>query len=133
MQLIILLSGKGAGVAEPSTVMLWGGQTETEEVLRAVLEPRGYKISRFSPKGTGEYSSDFNPSNGENDISPPQLLVVDHDDATVPPCDRWSGVPRIIIGKMKSRPAEGLAGTRHKLFSHPFEYGELIHAIESML
>ncbi len=128
-----LLSGKGNGVVEPSTVVLWGGQPETEAVLKAVFEPRGYKISRLCASAIGDKSLQFDLSAAENEASPPQLVVVDHDDATVPPCDHWSDVPRIIIGKMKSRGTGIQCDGRHKSFSHPFQYGELIQAIESML
>lgn len=110
---------------QASTVMLWGGQTETEEVLKAVFEPRGYTIRRWSQKASAGALSTM-------ESHPPQLLVVDQNDVTVPPCDRWSETPRIIIGKY-SAPRAAASGDACPMLSHPFDYRELVRAIESML
>lgn len=128
-----LLSGKGVGVIEPSTVMLWGGQTETEEVLKAVFEPRGYTVRRWSSKSFADKPLNDRDAAITLREHQPQLLVVDQDDDSVPPCEHWAEIPRIIIGKYAPSRKSTAENGRCKTFAHPFDYGELVRAIESML
>lgn len=116
---------------EPSTVVLWGGQSETEEVLKAVFEPRGHTVRLW--RSNSFPASEISDGIGVMSGRAPQLLVVDEHDNSVPPCEQWAQIPRIIIGKISSAKNPVVENGRYKMLSHPFEYRELVSAIESML
>jgi len=114
-------------VAGRHRVIVVDGLSETEEVLRAVLEPRGVTIDRIR---------------GDEDITearsaPVPRLVVWHATraaASNHPSPTWNGVPRVVIGSPSGKASQDacVSPTDHFL-SEPFQYAELIEAIERLL
>lgn len=114
-------------MASGQRVLVVDGLSETEEVLRAVLEPRGLIVDRV--RG---YQNDHKPpGNG----SPHVVVLHDGDtEAAHTRLESWSDVPRVIIG---SAHIPAPLGTSHsacdQYLQKPFQYGELIQAIERLL
>ena len=108
-------------------VVVVDGLSETEAVLKAVLEPRGLQVTRIRTHDSGQHLRDSQLPN----------VVVVHDKASneQSPCsDRWDSVPHVLIGAAgdATHPArEGRATTC--FLSKPFQYPELIRAIEQLL
>lgn len=100
-----------------SRILVVDGLSETTEVLKAVLEPRGHAVSRLRPDQLAD--------------QPRPHLVIWHDDES----NEWSGqlpfgdVPRILIGKTRVADSANAA----QRFSPPFQYSELMQAIEQLL
>ena len=104
-------------MSHSSSILVVDGPSETTEVLRAVFEPRGHAVDRVRQSQL--------PS-----VSSPRVVVwhsSESEEASA--ADRFAGVPRVVIGR--TRVAESVSGTHR--FSQPFEYGELLGAIESLL
>jgi CheY-like chemotaxis protein len=120
---------KDARVAQGQRVLVVDGLSETEEVLRAVLEPRGLQVDRIRANRAPDFAPKRRPS----------VVVVHVDDA--PSVDSagecWPDVPRILIGATRSpgRPQNGHGNKSHgdHYLEKPFHYGELIRAIERAL
>lgn len=108
-------------------VLVVDSESETEEVLKAVLGPRGLHVDRVR-KLTSEPASER-----------PHLLVIDDDGPRpAPPADaessstnEWSGVPRVIIGSARLAEDGSVDGRRY--LQKPFQFGELIRAIDQLL
>lgn len=99
-------------------VLLVDGLSETEQVLKAVLEPRGLRVDRV--RGHVE------PKSGD---AAPSVVVLHEVDADLPSGERWGAVPRVIIGS-----AQGAADrSSEQCLPHPFQYRELIQAIDRLL
>jgi DNA-binding response OmpR family regulator len=107
-------------------VLVVDGLSETGEVLKAVLEPRGLVVDRIRGHrraGAG---------------AAPQIVVIDRDDGTADDAHdrRWADVPRVVIGSADMPdgwdPRQAGAAGQHYL-QKPFEYGELVSAIEHLL
>lgn len=104
-------------------VVIVDGVPETAAVLREVFEPRGHRVDRirsFETASSAEAGS---------------VLVV-HDD-TSSEVDRrfkYGTTPRIVIGSVTTVTDETpvRAGDERRL-SQPFQYAELICAVESLL
>ena len=104
-------------MSHSSSILVVDGPSETTEVLRAVFEPRGHAVDRVRQSQL--------PSG-----SLPRVVVwhtSESEEATA--ADRFAGIPRVVIGR--ARVTESASGTRR--FSQPFEYGELLGAIETLL
>ena len=103
-------------------VLVVDGLSETEQVLRAVLEPRGLTVDRIR-SGRGEL-----PAPAE----PPSVVVLHLEEATaeLPPVAASDDVPRVIIGtaEFAAAPSPGDA-----YLQKPFQYRELIRAIERLM
>jgi CheY-like chemotaxis protein len=124
-------------VTAKQRVLVVDGLSETEEVLRAVLEPRGLSVDRIRSSVAENFSAERRPS-----------VMVLHVDEEPPPAAApagWRDVPRIFIGtarfgagKLDGPPNTGspkLGGCdadAHYL-EQPFQYGELIRTIERLL
>ncbi|MFQ5734304.1 MAG: hypothetical protein ACE5KM_20390 [Planctomycetaceae bacterium] len=103
-------------------VVVVGGIRETEEVLKAVLEPRGWSVTRRRRL----------PSSA-NSQQPPRLVVVHADESDDPlaavASDAWAEVPHVIVGTARlSDDAPGCS-----VLPQPFHYGELLKAIDGLL
>jgi CheY-like chemotaxis protein len=115
-------------VAQGQRVLVVDGLSETEEVLRAVLEPRGLEVDRIRAARIRDLSAKRRPS----------VVVVHVDEAPFPdPApERWPDVPRILIGATRA-PSRSQNGNGNGHGDHylekPFHYGELIRAIERAL
>ncbi|MBW3540585.1 MAG: hypothetical protein KY476_09955 [Planctomycetes bacterium] len=105
-------------MADGRCVLVVDGLPETGEVLQAVLEPRGIPVRRLR--------------RGDAPEEPlrPSVLVLDHDDLPMPP-DEFAGVPQVIVGSIHLPPA-GLASQGRQYLRKPFEYAELIRAVEKL-
>ncbi|MDA1013061.1 MAG: hypothetical protein O3A00_01250 [Planctomycetota bacterium] len=92
------------------------GLAETKEVLKAVFEPRGLNVDRI--RGHDDRRRDSRAN-----------LVVLHEDASQIEVNRWQHLPRVVIGSARlTVPNSGECRLRE-----PFQYPELIQAIESLL
>ena len=101
-------------------VLVIDSETETEEVLKAMLEPRGVRVHRIRDKRDAE---------SQHELLAPSILVID-DDGSPPEFSQvngWCGVPRVIIG------STSLPDNRRHVLQKPFQYAELIQAIERLL
>lgn len=107
-------------------VVVVDGISETAQVLRAVLEPRGMQVNRVLSYTLTESDAQDHPA----------LVIVHEDESPASAADdvlppRWSGTPRVVIGS-----AELLTETgdgRRTYLQKPFQYGELVRAVERLL
>ncbi len=105
-------------------VLVVDGLAETEEVLRAVLEPRGLEVERVRAAGAGAFAAKHRPS----------VIVLHVDDGRAPAHDGWRDVPRVLIGATDEFASHsGVRGEGEQYLEKPFQYGELIRAIERLL
>lgn len=105
-------------VSTSSSILVVDGTSETTAVLKAVFEPQGHTVQRVH---RSQLSAD-SPSR-------PSVVVWhahDSQDATAAP---FGDVPHVVIGRVKV--ANSCRAVRQ--FSQPFEYGELLRAVESLL
>lgn len=102
-------------------VLVVDGVSEIRDVLEAVLAPRGLQVEWMR----GSVQSHSTPDR-------PDIIVIDAEAVPVDtPRTTWEGVPQVIIG---TRPRSAAAGDRcHQYLPKPFQYGELIEAIERLL
>lgn len=111
-------------VANGQRVVVIDGLSETAQVLKAVLEPRGMQVERVRGNGPGDYCSLG---------ARPSVVVLDEDSPTTRLClKRWRDVPHVIIGSAEvgEEPASARDG---RFLQKPFQYRELIKAIEQLL
>ena len=118
------MSEKENFVTAQQRVLVVDGLSETEEVLRAVLEPRGLSVDRIRSAAADELASKRRPS--------VMVLHVDQDPAPAAALAGWQNVPRIVIGSTKVTDSCETATEDHYL-EQPFQYGELIRTIERLL
>lgn len=95
-------------------VVVVDGLRETTEVLRAVLEPQGVDVTRGTSRQT------LNTTTDEN-----RVLVL-HEDART-----TVDGPRVIVGRIS--PADGSQETDRRTLSQPFQYADLIAAIDAIV
>jgi len=91
--------------------------TDTEEVLRAVLEPRGMLVNR---RKTGHPASATQAR--------PTVVVLDEEATTPQTQVEFSDIPQVIIGR-----TELPAAHDRRVLSKPFHYAELVQAIEQLV
>jgi DNA-binding NtrC family response regulator len=123
------LGRKDCRVTLAQRVLVVDGLAETEQVLRAVLEPKGLEVDRIRGGETGEFARSQLAAK-----QPPSVVVLhveeglEHTSTT----DNWQGVPRILIGASKAIETTHRTTSEHYL-EKPFHYGELIRTIERLL
>jgi hypothetical protein len=117
------LSEKENRVTAKQRVLVVDGLSETEEVLRAVLEPRGLMVDRIRSAASDELAGKRRPSI--------MVLHVDEDPAPSAAPEGWQSVPRIVIGTAKLNDASEVSPEHY--LEQPFQYGELIRTIERLL
>lgn len=103
-------------------VLVIDGSSDTETVLKAVLEPRGTSVGRHR---NHRFASRLDAS------SSPEVVVIDLDaepDAlrTASP---WQNSLRVLLGS--HRPSSTAHGER--FLAKPFQYPELVRLIEELL
>jgi hypothetical protein len=103
--------GKDADVAAGQRILVVEGLTETAQVLKTVLEPRGTRVDHLR--------------NGDDPGSKPSLLVV-HSESIGH--HLWDDVPRIVIGAAVESADDG-----HQRLPSLFQYGDLLRAIGAAL
>jgi hypothetical protein len=120
----VITVGKEGNVVSRKRVLVVDGLVETEEVLRAVLEPRGLEVTRVNRLHGPHVSGSARPS----------VLVIHEDERTAgsrPVRDEWPPVPRVVIGRYRNARRRGDRDCRY--LPQPFDYAELVGAIESLL
>ena len=91
--------------------------TDTEEVLRAVLEPRGMLVNRRTRHHPASHVQ-----------ARPTVVVLD-EEATTPQTElEFCNVPQVIIGR-----TELPAAVDRRVLAKPFHYAELVQAIEQLV
>ena len=118
-------SGKDGRVIHGQHVLVMDGLSETEDVLKAVFEPRGLQVRRVCGKG----DCDSVPT-----ANPPSLIVIHSEELQNRPqaAERFNNVPRVIIGTA-DLPQTHSRETGEQYLKQPFQYQELIQAIERLL
>ncbi|HUG93869.1 MAG TPA: hypothetical protein VML55_23775 [Planctomycetaceae bacterium] len=108
-------------------VLVVDGLSETGEVLKAILEPRGLVVDRIR----GHRESDHAAAR-------PHVVIVDGDECSESRAQHsgWADVPQVVIGSADMpdhwHPHRPFVPTRRYL-QKPFEYGELVSAVEHLL
>ncbi|MFN0054420.1 MAG: hypothetical protein ACKV0T_19770 [Planctomycetales bacterium] len=120
--------GKDGGVTSGQNVLVVDDTTDTAEVLRAVLEPRGVSIEHHT---RGALLPAKPPATWS-------LVVVDQDSATRSGLtgQEWRDLPRVIIGHTRTAsPADQPLADRspQRFLRKPFHYADLIREIESLI
>ncbi len=108
-------------------IVVVDGLSETEEVLKAILEPRGFQVTRMR---THDSVARF------RETEPPNVVVVHGSAADVnePSVGIWNSIPRVVIGSAHHAPTQvSERRTSTHFLNKPFQYGELIRAIEQLL
>lgn len=107
-------------------VLVVDGMHEIQEVLQAVLAPRGLRV---------DWVRSHVQQHASGAADQPDILVID---AEALPINRtaetrdWNNVPQVILGADEdSETADG--NTQHTYLSKPFQFPELIQAIEKLL
>ena len=103
-------------------VLVIDESSDTEMVLRAVLEPQGTSVGR---RRNQLHASESTSS------SRPEVVVIDLDgqsDAQLATA-AWQSSPRVLIGT--HRPA--VANQRERFLEKPFQYPELVRVIQELL
>ncbi|WP_145309392.1 hypothetical protein [Gimesia fumaroli] len=120
-----VVMGRTPKVVNGQHVVVFDGLNETEEVLKAVLEPQGCRVNRIRQQHSDRLTS-------QNEV--PSIVVVHDDDAenfTTGQPD-WNRVPKVVIGSVKRASTIGQDQSTRFLVQ-PFQYAELIDSIESLL
>lgn len=120
---------KDCVVVNRTNVMVVDGLAETEEVLKAVLEPRGMQVTRVRST---------HPCNSSGPPETPSVLVLHESEWLQGSSSQrlrspapWNNVPRVVIGQHHTETFSTDQGCRY--LSQPFQYAELVTAIESLL
>jgi CheY-like chemotaxis protein len=101
-------------------VVVVGGASETETVLKAVFERRGATVERRR-RGSGD-----DPATAAS----PQVIVIDLDAESEDSAPgHWQQAYRVLIGS--NLPQTMAAGER--FLAKPFHYPELVQVIEDLL
>jgi len=117
--------GRTPKVVNGQHVVVFDGLNETEQVLKAILEPQGCRVNRIRKQHSGDITfADEVPS----------IVVVHDDDVSHYSTNKpgWNKVPKIVIGSVKKRPSSNSNESTHFLVQ-PFHYAELVDSIESLL
>jgi hypothetical protein len=107
------------------SVLVIDGLVETEQVLKAVLEPRGLRINRIRC---------LDPDRSAVEHPLPSVVVM-HSDGSAPESadlPTWRGVPHVFIHSNQAGVAAD-AARRDCVLQQPFHYPELIDTIERIL
>lgn len=117
--------GRNPQVVNGQHVVVLDGLHETEEVLKAVLEPQGCRVNRIRKPQPGDVIT-------ENEL--PSIVVLHGDDLAASSSAQpgWNEVPKVVIGSVKV-PATPETDQSTRFLVQPFQYAELIDSIESLL
>ncbi|QDU39766.1 hypothetical protein Mal4_41130 [Maioricimonas rarisocia] len=108
-------------MSEGKSVLVVDGPQETARVIEAILGPRGVDVSRVRRQSA-------NPETDSPRSSPPNLIVCHVDDNDEANVEELPGVPRVVIGTLQQS-----GGPNGRFLQSPFEYGELLRAVEELL
>ena len=119
-------TGKDGSVVNGQRVLVVDGMHEIQDVLRAVLAPRGMRVDWVR--------SHMQQLPGEA-ADRPDILVIDAEAHPVHQSGKnqhWSNVPQVILGAdVESSNAD--PDLQHAYLNKPFLFPELIQAIERLL
>ncbi len=113
-------------------VLVVDGISETEEVLKTVLEPRGFHVNRILSSNSTEASE---KSHAPNVV----ILHEENLDSCSQENSNWNHCSKVIIGRaeLPRRSPSLIDGNmtdgNSKYLPAPFQYKELIGAIENLL
>ena len=109
-------------------VLVVGGASDTETVLKAVLEPRGATDERSRGHRAHSCSATRSSPAAENS---PEVVVIDLDleqDAEFA-ASRWRQSNRVLIGSYLPR----FISADERFLAKPFQFPELVEVIEELL
>jgi CheY-like chemotaxis protein len=110
-------------VTSGQRVLVVDGLAETEQVLKAVLEPHGLRVDRVRHH------------NQPDTVRQQPSVVVIHQDEPIDSLTclrKWQGVPTVIIGTAQL--SDGCCDSQHERYlAKPFQYRDLILAVERLL
>ncbi len=102
-------------------VLVVDGLRETKDVLQAVLEPRGMRVDRI--RGDHVQTPPDKPV--------PHVVVIDDDHQSKSDLS-WSDVPQVMIGTA-AKPKLAMEPNQQQYLQKPYQYSELIQAIDPLL
>ena len=123
------LQGRKVDVSNGQRVLVVDDVSDSAEVLRAVLAPRGVHVDRIR-------AGRFSPSD-QSTPQTPSVVVIDMEPSAISPAPgtSWEDVPQVIIGSARLSPIapqeEGQPARQY--LRKPFEYAELVRAIEKFI
>lgn len=101
-------------------VLVIDGTSDTEAVLKAILEPRGAQVERARSTLVHRRA---------DDLASPHVVVIDLDEASADAtASQFGESHRILIGSVKTTVDKG-----DRFLSKPFQYPELLQTIEDLL
>lgn len=102
-------------------VLVVDGTSDTEAVLKAVLEPRGAQVERTRSANASQRV--------QSSSSAPKVVVIDLDDESAEKTATcFPESHRVLIGSEKAS-----VTSRDRFLAKPFQYPELLQAIEDLL
>jgi DNA-binding response OmpR family regulator len=119
-------TGKDGSVVNGQRVLVVDGMHEIQEVLHAVLAPRGLRVDWVR-------SHVQHHSSGTADC--PDILVIDAEALPIQKSGgtrNWNNVPQVILGADQDSSTTDV-DTQHTYLPKPFHYPDLIRAIEKLL
>jgi CheY-like chemotaxis protein len=117
-------TGKDGSVVHGQRVLIVDGMHEIQEVLETVLAPRGLRVDWVR--------SQVQTLPGER-ADQPDILVIDAEaspHASAGANRVWKNVPQVILGAEDGNPHTNV---QHAHLAKPFQFPELIRAIERLL
>jgi DNA-binding response OmpR family regulator len=125
------MPGKERQVSNPDRILVVDEASDTAEVLQAVLEARGVSVQRVRR---------LDPSAATADESCPAVVILNAEsmDGTSPAdLAVWQHVPQVIIGTVRipaaTAGASHAGGASRRVLRNPFQFAELLQAIESLI
>ena len=103
-------------------VLVIDGASDTETVLRAVLEPQGTSVGR---RRNRSFATNIETQ------APPEVVVIDIDaePEALSGEGNWSQRPRVLLGS--HRPND--SGRDERFLEKPFQYPELVRIVQELL
>jgi DNA-binding NtrC family response regulator len=111
---------EGGFVTGPRRVLVIDGPSETATVLKAVLEPHGAIVDRTRSHVAGDRFQS---------VDQPDVVVVDVDGPTASVAPVWTETPHVVLGAAWAP----LAGRTSRFLQKPFEFPELVQAVQDLL
>lgn len=101
-------------------VLVIDGTSDTEAVLKAVLEPRGTQVER---------TRGIHVQKRTDDSAAPDVVVIDLDEASAAAsASQFGDSRRILIGSIETP-----VNDQDRFLSKPFQYPDLLRTIEDLL
>ena len=115
---------EGVKVNAEQEVLLVNGIPETAEVLKAVFETRGHRVRRVRV---------VNEQSCLNSSGKPCVVIVDTDQTDEQILEQINATPQVLVGESVVRTEQVKVSAQSIFLEKPFEYPELIEAIERLL